>query len=52
MNRLLLSTAALAMLAAPTLAEAKKPHPAPAKHKTVKPAKVTRTTTKTEAKTK
>ena len=46
MNRLLLSTAVLRdQIAAPTLAEAKKPHPAPAKHKVVKAAKVKKTTT-------
>ncbi|WP_156347036.1 hypothetical protein [Sphingomonas sp. Leaf33] len=43
MTRLLLSTAVLALIAAPTIAEAKKPHPAPAKHKVVKTT--TRTTT-------
>lgn len=49
MKRLLLSTAVLAMLAAPTLAEAKKSTPAPAKHKVVK-AKKTTTVTETKAK--
>lgn len=45
MTRLLLSTAALALIAAPSLAEAKKSNPAPAKHH-----KVEKKTTKTEAK--
>ena len=51
MNRLLLSTAVLAMIATPTLAGAKTAHPRPAKHKVVKAKKVT-TTSMTEAKAK
>lgn len=51
MKKLLMSTAVLALLAAPTLAEAKKSHPAPAKHKVVKAKKATTTTT-TETKAK
>ena len=52
MNRLLLSTAAIAMLAAPTLAEAKKSPPAPAKHKIVKHGKAKSATMTTETKAK
>ena len=49
MNRLMLSAATLAMLAAPTLAEAKKAPPAPAKHKVVKAKQTKTTTTETKA---
>ncbi|MGK6320993.1 hypothetical protein [Sphingomonas sp. DT-204] len=54
MTRLLLSTAALALIAAPSLAEAKKAVPASAKHHhVVKKAKTkTKTTTAAPAQTK
>ena len=53
MKKLLLASAAVALLAAPTLAGAKTTHPTPAKHKMVKAKKKagkTTTTTTTETK--
>lgn len=44
MTRLLLSAAAVAMIASPMIAEAKKTHPAPAKHKVVKKVKAEKKT--------
>ena len=48
MNRLVLSTAALTLIVAPALAQAKTHHAPVAKHKVVKTTKTTKT--KTEAK--
>lgn len=53
MKKLLLASAAVALLAAPTLVEARTTHPTPAKHKMVKAKKAaakTKVTKTTETK--